>query len=249
MLPAGNWRLKNKRHYNLKPRFAQSFKSLCSLLFPRLCGGCNRQLNLGEQTICTHCLYDLPYTDHHQHPDNIVARLFWGNLPVHSAMAMLYFRTGSKTQQLIHSLKYKGQQDIGIQLGKMMAAQFRKTDWHTGVDLIIPIPLHRNKLRKRGYNQSACIARGLADTLSLDLNTDFLIRHSATESQTTKTRYKRYQDLQNTFSVNHPGLLEERHVLLIDDVVTTGATLIAGATKLHQAGVKRISIAAAACAF
>lgn len=223
---------------------------LINLLFPELCNGCGKLLYHGEKDICTKCLYDLPYTDFHLYEDNPVAKQLWGRLPVNAAMAMLYFKKGAKVQNLIHGLKYDGKTEIGIPLGKLLANKLSKSEFYTDVDLIVPVPLHQKKLRTRGYNQSEYIATGLAEELEVSLSTKHLLRNKATESQTKKARYTRYENMQDVFSVNEKKAheLADKHILLVDDVVTTGATLEACGNTLLKHGIKKLSIAAIAFA-
>lgn len=228
--------------------FKQLLTDFFNLLFPDTCHGCGRQLYHGEDQLCTHCIYDLSYTDFHLYPENKVARLFWGRLHCHSAMAMLYFKKGSRLQQLIHSLKYKGQSGIGIKFGEILGERLLAANAFCTADLIIPVPLHKKRLNSRGYNQSECIANGMAQMMHLPLNTTQLIRHMATGTQTRKNRYNRFENMQEVFAVTDPATLKNRHVLLVDDVITTGATLEACGQVLLEAGVKKLSIVALAFA-
>lgn len=223
-------------------------EDLINLLFPELCNGCGKLLYHGEKDICTKCLYDLPYTDFHLYPDNPVAKQLWGRLNVNAAMAMLYFKKGTKVQNLVHGLKYDGKTEIGISLGKLLAKKLNESEFYADVDLIIPVPLHQKKLRTRGYNQSEYIATGLAEELGIAISTKHLLRDKSTESQTKKARYTRYENMQDVFSVIKAEELAEKHILLVDDVVTTGATLEACGNVLLNNGVKKLSIAAVAFA-
>ena len=223
-------------------------QDLINLLFPELCNGCGKLLYYGEKDICTKCLYDLPYTDFHLYQDNPVAKQLWGRLPVNAAMAMLYFKKGTKVQNLIHGLKYNGKTEIGITLGKLLANKLVKSEFYADIDTVIPVPLHQKKLRLRGYNQSEYIATGLAEALGIGLSTNNLQRNKATESQTKKARYTRYENMQDVFSVNKTDELANKHILLVDDVMTTGATLEACGNTLLAHGIKKLSIAAIAFA-
>lgn len=218
------------------------------LLFPELCNACGTHLYYGEKQMCTKCLYDLPYTDYHLHQDNRVAKQLWGRLPINAAMAMLYFRKGTKVQNLMHSLKYKGQTEVGVYLGNLLGDKLRLGTLYNDIDLIIPVPLHPKKERLRGFNQSKFIADGIAEALKVSVSTSHLFRAQSTESQTKKTRYTRYENMQSVFKINQKEQLENLHVLLIDDVITTGATLEACGNALLSAGIKKLSIAAIAFA-
>lgn len=219
-----------------------------NLLFPDLCCACARQLYRGEKHLCTKCLYDLPYTDFHRYPENTVARLFWGRLNCHTAMAMLYFRKGTSVQRLMHQLKYKGQAELGIKLGILLAERLQTSTAYQDADLIIPVPLHQKRLRSRGYNQSECIANGMASVMGIPLALKLLVRHKATSTQTRKNRYKRFENMLAVFSINHPEQLKGKHIILVDDVITTGATLEACGQLLLDSGVDKLSIVALAFA-
>jgi ComF family protein len=219
-----------------------------SLLFPELCNACGTNLYYGEKEICTKCIYDLPYTDYHLHPDNPVAKQLWGRLNCNAAMAMLYFRKGTKVQNLMHSLKYKSQKEVGVKLGNLLGEKLKLSNQYNGIDLIIPVPLHPKKERLRGYNQSEYIATGIADVLKVPVSINNLIRHKITDSQTKKARYTRYENMQAVFNINQAEQLQKLHVLLVDDVITTGATLEACSNVLLKAGIEKLSIAAIAFA-
>lgn len=223
-------------------------EDLINLLFPELCNGCGKLLYHGEKEICTKCLYDLPYTDFHLYEDNLVAKQLWGRLPVNAAMAMLYFKKGTKVQNLIHGLKYDGKTEIGIRLGKLLAKKLSQSELYANIDIVIPVPLHQKKLRLRGYNQSEYIATGLAEDLGVCVSTKNLLRNKSTETQTKKARYTRFENMQDVFSVIKSEELADKHILLIDDVITTGATLEACGNVLLNHGIKKLSIAAIAFA-
>lgn len=221
---------------------------LLGLLFPNLCNACGVALYHNEHLICTKCLYDLPFTDYHQHAENRVAKQLWGRLPLNAAMAMLYFRKGAKVQSLIHNLKYNGRTDVGILLGNMLGERLKTSMLYRDVNLIIPVPLHHKKHKQRGYNQCTFIAGGIADKMEIAFSENNLVRNMATESQTKKNRYNRYENMQDVFKINAPINIAGKHILLIDDVITTGATLEACATALLNNGAAKVSIAALAFA-
>jgi ComF family protein len=221
---------------------------IIGLLFPELCNACGTHLYYGEKEICTKCLYDLPYTDYHLYADNPVAKQLWGRLPCNAAMAMLYFRKGTKVQNLMHSLKYKGQTDVGVRLGNLLGEKLKLSTSYEDIDLIVPVPLHPKKEKLRGYNQSEFIAKGIAEVLDIPMSTTHLLRDKSTDSQTKKSRYVRYENMQSVFNVHQAKQIENLHVLLVDDVITTGATLEACGNVLLSAGIKKLSIAAIAFA-
>lgn len=221
---------------------------IIGLLFPELCNACGTHLYYGEKEICTKCLYDLPYTDYHLYTDNPVAKQLWGRLPCNAAMAMLYFRKGTKVQNLMHSLKYKGQTEVGVRLGNLLGEKLKLSAQYNDIDLIIPVPLHPKKEKIRGYNQSEFIAKGIAEVLDIPMSTTHLLRDKSTDSQTKKSRYVRYENMQSVFNVHHAKQIGNLHVLLVDDVITTGATLEACGNALLTIGIKKLSIAAIAFA-
>lgn len=219
-----------------------------SLLFPELCHACGESLVDGEELICTDCLYNLPYTNFHQQPDNIVARQFWGKVKTEAAYALFYFTKGGKVQQLMHQFKYKHTPLIGNKLGQLAGGQLNQSKAFQHIDAVIPVPLHKSRLRKRGYNQSACFAEGLAETLNTKVIVHNLVRTKATETQTHKSRFERSVNMQDVFTVNDPDELADKYVLLVDDVVTTGATLESCAAALLTVPGLRLSIATIAYA-
>jgi ComF family protein len=216
---------------------------LLNLLFPRLCNACGQHLVRGEQNICLSCLHDLPYTDYHLHADNRAAKQFWGRLPCHAVTAMLYLKKGSRVQRLLHRLKYNGQMELGVELGTILGERLSESRRFGDIDFIIPVPLHKRRERLRGYNQSKCIADGVAACLYIPVLTGVLTKPSSTASQTRKGRFSRYENLKSVFRVAEGHELSNKHVLLVDDVVTTGATLEACGLVLYAAGISRLSIA------
>lgn len=228
--------------------FKRIIEDLLNLLFPNLCCGCGTYLYRGEAQLCTQCLYQLPYTDHHLHSENIAARQFWGRLPCNAVMSLLYFKKGSRTQQIIHCLKYKGRKDLGVTLGNMIASKLLLNPTYSDIDLIIPVPLHPSRERKRGYNQSMSIAEGIAAILHKPINTSCLLRNKRTTTQTKKGRNNRFENMESVFSITKNEWIEGKHILLVDDVMTTGATLEACGIILIKAKISKLSIATIAFA-
>ena len=190
----------------------------------------------------------LPFTNFHLQPDNIVARQFWGKVNLEAAYALYYFAKGGKVQNLMHHFKYNGMQQIGVLLGNIAGAQLAKNEVFKTVDVIIPVPLHKKRLKQRGYNQSTCFAEGLAQKLNAIVDESSLIRAKATETQTHKSRFSRFENMQEVFAVINPEKLINKHVLLVDDVVTTGSTLEACAVQLLRIEGLKLSIATIAYA-
>ncbi|NHA06028.1 ComF family protein [Mucilaginibacter sp. HC2] len=219
-----------------------------SLLFPELCPACQASLVANEYIICSDCRYNLPYTNFHLHADNIVAQQFYGKLKVEAAYALYYFTKGGKVQNLMHHFKYKGMQRIGNLLGNMAGTQLAQNPIFNSVDLIVPVPLHKKRLRERGYNQSSRFAEGLAEKLPAALEDNNLQRSVATATQTHKSRFARFENMQDVFMIKHPERLINKHVLLVDDIVTTGSTLEACGIELLKIPGLTLSIATIAYA-
>ncbi|MBB2149862.1 ComF family protein [Pedobacter gandavensis] len=228
------------------PFFKNNFKQLLHLLFPAECFGCAQPLIPEESDICNTCLQALPYTDHHLHPENLVARQFWGRLPCSAAMAMLFFKKGNVTRQLIHHLKYSNQPSLGLKLGTLLGERLLTAPLYQNIDFLVPVPLHPKRSAERGYNQSECIARGIAQVLKVPISTRHLFRKTVTDTQTNKGRLLRFDNMSTAFELQHLKELENTHLLLIDDVLTTGATMEACGITLLQSMPEKLSIAALA---
>jgi ComF family protein len=219
-----------------------------SLFFPVICVSCGKSLFKNENSICTYCLYHLPKSNFHLVNDNPVAKIFWGRINIESAAAFYTFNKGGRVQHLIHQLKYKGQQQVGVSLGKLYGYELRENNAFKGIDVIIPVPLHAKKQRKRGYNQSMCFAEGLAETMHLTVDSDSLFRSIASETQTKKSRFTRWKNVESIFYTKNEEPLTGKHILLVDDVITTGATLEACAQTLLKINGVKVSIATIAYA-
>lgn len=223
-------------------------KHLANLLFPKTCNGCDGLLLDSEPVICTACRHELPYTLHHLNPDNEAAKKFKGKVPVEHTSALLYFHKEGIVQELIHNLKYRGQQDVGQLMGQWYAPQLQTVAALHDVTDVIPVPLHKKKLRLRGYNQVAQFGMALAEGLSKSYTDDVLLRGQFTKTQTKKNLADRAAIIGSAFGVNYNETHHNRHFLLVDDVITTGATLEACARLLLDIPGCRVSIAAIAFA-
>ena len=218
------------------------------LLFPNYCLTCPRLLVTGEQWICTDCFHDLPQTNDHQIPDNIVAQRLSGRLPVQYAMALYRFRKLGKIQRLLQHLKYKHKPGIGKVLGRRYGAILKEVHFSKIFDLIVPVPLHTSRLWTRGYNQSAFFAQGLSEVLNVPWSDRYLKRTKKTVTQTKHSKTKRLQSVAGAFRATHITEIRHKHLLLVDDIITTGATLEACGMALLDAGIQKLSIAAIAAA-
>ncbi len=226
------------------------FSDFVGLLFPRVCLACQEPLGRGEDHVCTDCRAQLPYTDYHRLAplDNPLARRFWGKLPIAHALGYLTFQKHGRVQHLLHQLKYKNQQEVGRVLGRWYGQELFESGYAATFDLVVPVPLHPRKLARRGYNQADSFAEGLATGLTCPWYPDALRRTAHTDSQTRKTRFQRWQNVATVFEAARPDLFAGQHVLIVDDVLTTGATLEACAAVLLAAGASQVSIATIAVA-
>ncbi|MCC9135681.1 ComF family protein [Pontibacter silvestris] len=224
---------------------------MLSLLFPQVCYACDGALVRGEKFICTDCNIKLPYTDYHVHGAtalNPLQQRFWGKVPVRFAFSYLHFRSKGRVQRLLFKLKYKGAQELGEFLGQHYGALLFDHQYASQFDLILPVPLHKLKLRKRGFNQSDSFAKGLAEAMQIPWRGNVLERTVNTSTQTRKNRLDRWQNVEQVFQVRQPDQVKGKRVLLVDDVLTTGATLEACAVALLKAGAAEISVATIAAA-
>jgi ComF family protein len=219
-----------------------------SLIYPRICICCGNSLWKHEKLICNACHFRLPRTQFHLEQENPVSRVFYGRVRVESAAAYLLFNKGNKVQRIIHQLKYKGRKDVGIWLGEEYGRILKASPFFSGVDLIIPVPLHKKKLMQRGYNQSDQFAIGLSKALKVPVENKLLVRTRATATQTRKGRYERWKNVEDLFSLVRPERISGAHILLVDDVITTGATLESCIMALCSSSGVRISVAAIAAA-
>lgn len=215
---------------------------LLGLFFPKLCLACGEHLLRGEDAICSICHFHLPKTYFHNDPDNPLNKVFWGRVNLEGVASYLYFQKGSTVQHLLHLLKYKGKEEIGVRLGQWYGLDLKFAAPFRDAGLIIPVPLHPAKKRKRGYNQSEAFAEGLASVMTGRLETRALYRRVNTKTQTRKSRYDRWENVENIFAVRNPEKLRYQHVLLVDDVLTTGATLEACARALLDVPGVKVSV-------
>ncbi len=224
-----------------------AFRDFLRLFFPKLCAGCGSALRTREQHICTNCRLNLPETLYPFNNENPIARVFWGRIPLLAATSLLHFQKGSAVQQIMHELKYNGNKFVGVELGQVLGSRIKSYAQELP-DLIVPVPLHPKRERKRGYNQSLMIANGIENATGVPVRTDILIRNTYTTTQTNKGRTSRWDNVETIFGIRNADMATNKHILLVDDVLTTGATLEAcGAEILKVPGV-RLSIATLACA-
>lgn len=217
-----------------------------SLFFPRICHGCGEHLLRNERLICTECLVAIPRTRYHLSEDNPVARLFWGRCSIERAAAFSYYNRGSRIRKIIHALKYDGVKELGEFLGRIYGTQLMESSFLEGIDYIVPVPLHPARERKRGYNQSAGICSGLSAATGIPVKTNLLKRSAFSATQTKRSRYDRWLNVEGIFTISGKELLKNKHILLVDDVITTGSTIEACAAELKKVENLKISVAAMA---
>jgi len=223
-------------------------QSLINLLFPRVCAACGSLLLEGEDTVCTTCRFLLPKTGYEMNPENPLAQSFFGQMPFNAVTAEFFFSKSGKVQHLIHGLKYHGCRENGLFLGREIGKSLLKAPDFQGIDYIVPIPLHPKKEKIRGYNQSHVIAEGIRDEIQIPIAEKCLVRNIFTATQTKKSREERWQNVKDIFDVRNPEKLAGKHVLIVDDVLTTGATLMSAGKALMQIEGIKISVATVACA-
>ena len=233
---------------NLMLSIKQYMEGFIGLLFPRTCCACGAYLSQQEDILCIACEYELPQTNFHLTEDNPVARRFWGRVDVKNATALYNFSKGGKVQHLIHQLKFKGKKEAGLFLGRKLGRQLVASPLYKDIDLVVPLPLHKKRLRQRGYNQCDLFAQGIAEALGTQWQPNVLVRSDFTTSQTKKGRIERWENVKDLFTLNKGFSIEGKNILLVDDVITTGATLEACATALLQANGATVSVATIAMA-
>ena len=224
------------------------FESIINLFFPKVCSGCSSFLLSNENVICTVCRHDIPLTNHHLNPENDAFKKFYGRIPVVHASALFYFHKKGIVQELIHNLKYKGHEEIGTIVGEWYAEDLKNIYSLQFVDEIILVPLHRKKLKERGYNQVTAFGKALSSGLNIDYNDSLLIRNVYSKTQSKKNLLGRTEGIETIFDVSFTEKDHDKHFLLIDDVITTGATLEACSRALLKIPNAKISIVCMAMA-
>jgi ComF family protein len=217
--------------------------ALAHLFFPHTCCGCGTDLLTEKSIFCIYCLASMPLTGFEDHPGNPVEKIFWGRAEIHAASAHLYFTKNSVVQQSLHQFKYKGRKEIGFYFGKCIGRALTNAGRFQTCDLILPLPLYISREKKRGYNQATLLSEGISSVMHIPVIPDALIRIKKTSTQTHKNRIQRWQNMTDKFQVRRKEQLTGKHILLVDDVVTTGATLEACAQTLNNLEGITLSIA------
>lgn len=218
------------------------FHSLLGLFFPDLCVVCRERLVDGEQHICTDCLLLIPKTNFHLQPDNRLEQFFAGRIPFERAAAFAYFIKGGSLQQIIHELKYKRNPDIGSFMGKLSGDNIKGSDFISSVDLLVPVPLHPKRQKERGYNQSLKICEGISSVTGIPIDFKTLVRTVNNVSQTKNSRFDRWKNVEDIFSLTDRASFDNRHILLVDDVITTGSTIESCVKEILKSEGSKVSI-------
>ena len=219
------------------------WSSLLDLISPRTCVVCGQRLSVSEETICSKCNLHLPRTGFQQDPyENIMAKIFWGQIPIERATALFYYEPHAETANILYEMKYKNHPEIGEVMGRLMARELQMSNFFEGIDGIIPVPLAKKRQRQRGYNQSHELAKGISEITGLPIYNKVVRRTVFEGSQTSLGRWERNENVEQVFELKDASTIQGKHLLLVDDVVTTGATIIACAKELCKAGGVRISV-------
>ncbi|WP_298900754.1 ComF family protein [uncultured Psychroserpens sp.] len=218
-------------------------KNLLNLFFPQICGACSNQLSDNELHICTNCRHQLPLTNFHDDPENAVHKILYGRVKLQQATALLHFSKKGMVQQLMHNLKYRGQESIGECLGAWLGESLKDMASYQSIDVVVPVPLHKAKLKSRGYNQVDKFGQTLATALNATYNTSVLVKTTNTKTQVFKDRLKRQTGNNSNFELKNGHFLKNKHVLLVDDIITTGATIEDCASQLLKIEDLKLSLA------
>ena len=224
-------------------RLKEIKESLLQIVFPHVCDGCGSDLLNIESQLCLHCLAALPETNFEKHAANPVEKMFWGRLSIVSATALLYFTKESLVQKLMHQFKYKSNKDLGLQLGRLMGIALKDSNRFDTIDALVPLPLFPSKEKRRGYNQATVLCEGIAEIFPRPILKNSITRPQHTETQTKKGRIDRWKNIEGKFELVDTASIQHKHLLLVDDVVTTGATLEACGSELLKTGNVSLSIA------
>lgn len=224
------------------------FRNLINIFFPKVCLTCQLQLVDNEKHLCTICRHSLPLTNFHFNNDDFISKLFYGRAKIKTGTALLHFEKKGITQQLMHQLKYREQQQVGTFLGTWLGTELSNCKDYANIDVVIPVPLHKKKLRSRGYNQVTKFGKEIATALQADYLDNVLVKVTNTSSQVTKNRFSRWTGKNDAFALTNSQKITGKHILLVDDIITTGATLEACMLELNKAKNLKISIATMAIA-
>lgn len=221
-------------------------QNVLDIIYPRICIICLNALVRGESHVCIACLNDLPRTNYHIHTEHDLEQRFWGIIPVESVCSFFYFQNEG-VRNLIHEIKYRNGQELAVYVGELYARELSESGFFDQIDYIIPVPLHPKRLKERGYNQSLRIAEGLSEISKKPIADDVLIRSIYNVTQTKIPKEKRWENVNAIFQIINKDKIKDKHILLVDDVLTTGATLIGCASELQKETSVKVSILTLAC--
>ena len=224
------------------------FRDLVNLFFPPVCEACKSLLIDNEVVICIECRHLMPVTNFHFTNDESIKKLLYGRVKLECATALFHFSKKGLVQEMLHNLKYRGHEQIGEFLGKWLGEELKSVKAYEDVDMVIPVPLHKQKLRQRGYNQVSKFGKAIAKALNVDYNENVLIKIRNTETQVFKGRIKRFDNTQTRFAIRDANALKNLHILLVDDIITTGATIESCASLFVERGNVKLSLATMAIA-
>lgn len=219
------------------------FRLLLDLFFPKVCVGCKNMLLHQEKILCVACLHDLPVTNLHSNDSKAISNIFYGTVILEHATALFYYPKQGVVRQLIHQLKYKDQVEISSYLGEWLGIELCESGYYKNIDVVVPVPLHKKRMRSRGYNQVEGFGKEIALSLNATYNATTLVRVKNTASQTVKDRLTRWKNVQTIFEVSELKNLQGKHILLVDDVITTGATIKACVAELNKIPDIKLSLA------
>lgn len=222
--------------------FDEIHKNLLNVLFPVFCNGCSNLLLKNENVICTKCIHNLPFTYHHNIKETEINKVFYGIVPFEFAASILYFTKKGISQNLIHNLKYRNRQEIGTYLGNLYASELINLEIFKEIDFIIPVPLHKKRFHERGYNQVTTFCKAIENNLTIPMLDDVLVKYQYLKSVTDKSKEGRLNHNKNVFSIENQHKIEGKHILIVDDVFTTGATIEACAKEILKIKNTKISI-------
>jgi len=220
---------------------------IVKLFYPENCYVCGKPLKNVEKMFCTNCLFNLPLTNNHLYPENKTTELFYGRAVINYGLSLFSYNKASEYKNLLYSLKYHKKTEIGFELGKFLGLAIKESPYITDIDAIVPVPLHLKKMKIRGYNQSAWIAKGISSILNISVDEKTLIRNTHTKTQTKKTRIERWENVKSVFDLSSQNF-EGKHIILVDDVITTGATIEACINAINEKAKVKITVATLAIA-
>jgi ComF family protein len=221
---------------------------LLTLFYPKVCAACENSLYKHELCLCNSCFIHLPKSNYHLTRGNPVEQLFWGRVPIVAASSYYLFNKGTRVQHLLHELKYKGKQEVGETVGAWYGQELKHQKEFSEAEVIVPVPLHPRRMKERGFNQAMCFAKGLSKELGIPIDDNLIKRKIYSSTQTQKSKFIRWQNVEEVFEIENKNEYTSKHILLVDDVLTTGATLESCYNALKKQGNAFLSIATIAYA-